>query len=535
MNPTRNSISNTRSLALLLMLGSAACGQAVIDNSGESATAAPHSLDSATTTSASSTGGFAKIRAARQAAIDSYLAAHAAEFTAFTQGALGSSGIPKLLFDQFPLIAPDIWGAPGTFLAPLGFSQNTFSSGAALPLGLASTVDPNTGLTVVNLSCGGCHMGKVIGPDGKVQPIVGAPNAQFNAFGSAVQATVADPRFDAAFANTPLAALATGTKTKVLQGRQLVDATLGAYTYNPARFPNAPDLHSLDKPGYLDAIGVALVSLIVPDVLAGNTSTVPLVLPPAPAQVDIPSVWRQNDRATAQWDGSIADRVYRNLAAEVGVMGSASLVSLSNAHDTANFAAGLPAAPYPFDVRMDQVADGLELYTKYCVSCHNSKTKRFTAAQTGTDINRTFDIQAEGRTRLIAALRTACTDATFCNVSDDQIVAQPDTVRGYIAGPLDGIWARAPYLHNGSVPTLYHLLVPSSRPATFARGSLRYDQAKVGFVWDDSALAEPNTHAFDTSEAGGANTGHSSLQFNGLDWSKNPKKLLALLEFLKTL
>ena len=52
-----------------------------------------------------------------------------------------------------------------------------------------------------------------------------------------------------------------------------------------------------------------------------------------------------------------------------------------------------------------------------------------------------------------------------------------------------------------TAPTLKHLLLPATRPATFARGSMRYDEASVGFAWDATAMAEPNTHAFDTTEA----------------------------------
>ena len=51
---------------------------------------------------------------------------------------------------------------------------------------------------------------------------------------------------------------------------------------------------------------------------------------------------------------------------------------------------------------------------------------------------------------------------------------------GYANSPLDGIWLRAPYLHNGSVPTLWHLLNPQDRPAVFYRGDDTYDFRNVG-------------------------------------------------------
>ena len=54
---------------------------------------------------------------------------------------------------------------------------------------------------------------------------------------------------------------------------------------------------------------------------------------------------------------------------------------------------------------------------------------------------------------------------------------------GYSNTPLDGVWARAPYLHNGSVPTLWDLLEPvEKRPAEFYTGYDVYDPKNVGFV-----------------------------------------------------
>jgi hypothetical protein len=77
----------------------------------------------------------------------------------------------------------------------------------------------------------------------------------------------------------------------------------------------------------------------------------------------------------------------------------------------------------------------------------------------------------------------------------------------YKARPLEGIWATAPYLHNGSVPTLYDLLqAPEKRPVTFAVGTTVFDSKKVGF--DTSPAATGNTFIFDTRLDGNSNKGH---------------------------
>ncbi|MDO6416043.1 di-heme-cytochrome C peroxidase [Sphingomonas sp. BIUV-7] len=65
----------------------------------------------------------------------------------------------------------------------------------------------------------------------------------------------------------------------------------------------------------------------------------------------------------------------------------------------------------------------------------------------------------------------------------DGIASPNGTVPAYKARPLDGIWATAPYLHNGSVPTLYDLLSPyAERPRDFWLGNREFDPVKVGYV-----------------------------------------------------
>ncbi len=82
----------------------------------------------------------------------------------------------------------------------------------------------------------------------------------------------------------------------------------------------------------------------------------------------------------------------------------------------------------------------------------------------------------------------------------------------YPGRPLEGIWATAPYLHNGSVPTLYHLLLPAAkRPQTFVVGSQEFDPKSVGFVWEAGrakTTAGKPLFTLDTTIKGNLNTGH---------------------------
>jgi hypothetical protein len=76
----------------------------------------------------------------------------------------------------------------------------------------------------------------------------------------------------------------------------------------------------------------------------------------------------------------------------------------------------------------------------------------------------------------------------------------------YKARPLTGIWATAPYLHNGSVPTLNDLLLPPrQRPSTFYTGTNEFDNQRVGFKTEKS---DKNWFLFDTRLEGNSNAGH---------------------------
>jgi hypothetical protein len=96
--------------------------------------------------------------------------------------------------------------------------------------------------------------------------------------------------------------------------------------------------------------------------------------------------------------------------------------------------------------------------------------------------------------------------------------------------PLEGIWLRGPYLHNGSVPTVRDLLSPQAlRPRTFYRGNNLLDTRNVGF---NSTLAQENGLHFllyDTAQPGNGNSGH--VYATELPDSEKD----ALLEYLKTL
>jgi len=114
-----------------------------------------------------------------------------------------------------------------------------------------------------------------------------------------------------------------------------------------------------------------------------------------------------------------------------------------------------------------------------------------------------------------------------CMTDDNPVLA-------YKGRPLTGIWATPPYLHNGSVPTLYDLLLPpEDRPKSFYLGSREFDPDKVGYV---TAQSDDNTFLYRTRDEAGrfidgnSNTGHDYGNATLTDEQRR-----ALVEYMKSL
>jgi len=180
----------------------------------------------------------------------------------------------------------------------------------------------------------------------------------------------------------------------------------------------------------------------------------------------------------------------------------------------------------------EAIERGKEIFMNSCADCHGpngSRTgQRVELAEIGTDPNRSYMWTLEAKER-------------YETYSDgypwdfNAFTYKP----GYVATPLTGLWLRAPYLHNGSVPTLRDLLKPSSaprpedaRPASFYRGYDVLDPINGGFISTADSPASRYGVVYDTSLPGNSNAGHEGPGF-GTDLSAEDRE--ALLEYLKTL
>jgi hypothetical protein len=263
---------------------------------------------------------------------------------------------------------------------------------------------------------------------------------------------------------------------------------------------------------------------------------------------DFPSVWNQGPRKGMQlhWDGNNTSVDERNLSAAFGTgayppnLDAERVLRMAKYLETAK----PPAYPYPIDATL--ATRGAPIYQQYCAGCHGFREAPFRSnpplpdehvgtvvsiAKIGTDPSR-----LDSYTWLLAVNQ----NTLYAGYEKDWGFDSPYPQRfshfrktnGYANMPLDGIWLRAPYLHNGSVPNLRELLEPASaRSKLFYRGNDVYDRQNVGFVSNVAEQEELQFFPCDTTKRGNGNGGHEGPAY-GTDLPPEEKR--ALLEYLKT-
>jgi mono/diheme cytochrome c family protein len=198
--------------------------------------------------------------------------------------------------------------------------------------------------------------------------------------------------------------------------------------------------------------------------------------------------------------------------------------------------AGLEPPRWTGPVDHDLAARGAAVFADHCAACHGTYgpdgayPERLVAIdEVGTDRVRLAALTAEQR----SALHTSWFGHHGADGAD---LAARAAGEGYVAPPLDGVWASAPYFHNGSVPTLWHVLHPAERPVVWRRTPTGYDAARMGLEVEecDGLPAGRLTSAarrtwFDTRKPGKSAAGHEFP-----DALTEPEKT-AVLEYLKTL
>jgi hypothetical protein len=279
--------------------------------------------------------------------------------------------------------------------------------------------------------------------------------------------------------------------------------------------PNPPSLTG-GAPGLVETSGLGSASLVA---MVGEGKA-DLVLPPRPAKADIPAVWKIDPTGYANWDGTVRGFA-RSLTSSLAVVGNPAKIDLHSNALIQDFLGKLPPEPYPFALDVAATARGEATYKKNCAGCHEASAGRSRDAQifdVGTDPLRANAILPLTVVLMRKVVQMACPSTQKeCAFPDGETLVDPSAKRGYVAGSLYGVWAQAPYLHNGSVPTLRQLLVPALRTeAPFLRGSVSYEGKDGGWEWEPSKekelreRGEPAIALHDIRQAAFSNVGHGS-------------------------
>lgn len=263
-----------------------------------------------------------------------------------------------------------------------------------------------------------------------------------------------------------------------------------------------------------------------------------LPLPPTDVPpVSVPPWWRMAKKPAMFNLGEGRDDHARIMMA-ASMMCTDSITELeaidAYAPDIRAYIESLRAPQYPFEIDSQKASDGQQVFVQNCAHCHGQ-----------------YGDEPSYPARLVP-IEIVQTDRTLVDFAHGDGVAYIDWFNrsyygklstaapgaGYVAPPLDGIWATAPFLHNGSVPTIAMVLDSTKRPSFWqhevldASDPASYDQQNLGWahkVLSSGKRSPSDTRLYDTTLPGYANTGH---QFG--DHLTNEERS-SVLEYLKTL
>jgi mono/diheme cytochrome c family protein len=429
----------------------------------------------------------------------------------FKYGSIGvevPAGIPYWIWVVLPRVFADKLPGAGGYVA-LGVS---WEMGKEMPIGFTKEI---VGIPRVGVNCASCHTTSVrSNPNAAPQFYFGGPTSRFRPqeYVRFLFACAHDDRFTSA--NLMKAILA-------IYDMPLVDRLLYRYLIIPAT------KSAILKSEKVDYYWMASR----PDWGPGRTDMNPfqrqvMRLPDdhTIGSTDVMAIW--NERAHSGMlhhsDGLNTTLTESARAAALAAGATKSSIDIPAIDRVEAWLLDLPAPKYAFAIDQALAGKGRPIFAAHCAACHAFGGARtgtvISLAEIGTDPNRNkhwpqssadaFNHWADGYPWAFHHFRS----------SD-----------GYVALPLDGIWLRAPYLHNGSVPNMRELLSPAEqRSKVFYRGYDVYDQANMGFI-SSGPQAELEGFRFDMSIIGNSNQGH----LYGTDLTAADKQ--ALIEYLKTL
>lgn len=282
-------------------------------------------------------------------------------------------------------------------------------------------------------------------------------------------------------------------------------------------------------------LAIVLFSLRNPDL---TMRAFPLPLDANVPEQDVPPWWHLARKSTIYIDGRTPGDSARSLMQfYLGELTEAQFAELEPSfQDLMSYIYTIKPPKYPFEVDSELALKGKSVFEKSCSQCHGTYGDNATYPDLVVDLDVIGTDPA--RARGVSEKSIDHYNSTWFG----RVHPVDKTVPlGYQAPPLDGVWATAPYLHNGSVPTVYNLLNSKTRPDRFIRHTTtefeNYDKTKLG--WQSQHLSEAekpvfddlfqNRSVFDSSRYGLGNQGHTF----GDKLTEDER--MAVIEYLKTL
>lgn len=440
---------------------------------------------------------------------------HASIEEHFMYGSIGSepsSGMPYRIWKLLPGFYPEAFEHRDDYSA-FGFLYGTDENGRKHDLPIGVSRRNVSGIDVVWLNCATCHVGTWREhADAPRRIVLGMPsnNLDFHGFVEIVLQLATDERL---------------APERLFPAMEAAGAGLGPIDRLIWRTMVLPRF----REGLLDVrAGLAPLLEVQPDWGPGRVDTfnpykvIQFDVPPGsltPGErigvADLPSIFNQGPREgmNLHWDGNNASLRERNLSAAIGAGVTPDTVDHDAIERVAEWLTTLPAPPSPHRPDPAAVARGEGIYRLACADCHGWQGESgyvFEGPALGqVDPNRLLGTDPARLDSYTPALQERQVSELFTGTP--YAFRHFRKTDGYANLPLDGLWLRGPYLHNGSVPTLADLLLPpEERPRAFLRGLDVIDRLRGGFLSPPCDPAAPPAGGFchDTTLPGNGNGGH---------------------------
>ncbi|MCC7224692.1 MAG: c-type cytochrome [Chitinophagales bacterium] len=249
--------------------------------------------------------------------------------------------------------------------------------------------------------------------------------------------------------------------------------------------------------------------------------------------VDVPAWWQLRKKNSMFWTAlGRGDYAKISMASSLLTLVDTAKARQVNGQfgDVEAYINTLEPPTYPQNINADLAAQGKTLFIANCQRCHGTY-----GGETETYPNLLVSLDLVKTDPMLAVDGMSFTEfVDWYNESwfnTEPFPAYLTPHNGYIAPPLDGVWATAPYLHNGSVPTLDDLLNSTQRPNAWKRtfNTSDIDYEKVGWNYSLEAAGSGNPEIYDCTVPGYHNTGHTFGD------RLNTQERAAVIEYLKTL